>query len=416
VTRKTLSTSKPRKLQLARASIAVATAPCSDLSATRIQSLFDSFFEHAPAPMAIWNLDGTLATTNDASRALFNDAPPLAPSIRSNSIVRKLGIRSYIARVCRGNSVQLPTFWHSLHSKSSDTNATGPTRMAVTTTLFPLRDESNQVRAIGGFFRDDTDVMLAQEQLRADTERLEQNIAKRTEELAAVNSELEAFSYSVSHDLRTPLRAIDGYAARLLETDAARLSDTGNGYLQRIRLSAQRLAELINDLLTFARLGKQTLTKRPVESDQLVELVLQDLEGHWTGREIEIVKGTLPRIDGDLSLLREVFFNLLDNALKFTVHRAHARIEIRCNTSQSPWVWSIRDNGVGFDMSHSEQLFRVFSRLHAARDFEGTGVGLALVQRIVQRHGGKIWARAEKDSGATFYFTLEPDAAAAPNI
>ena len=377
-------------------------APSSASDAT---PLFGTFMDTAPTAMAIWNLDGSVATTNPAMRELFGSSPPRGYSIRDDSILRRLGYLHYIERAFAGETVRVPTFWYDPR-QLTEVDVHTARRVAISVALFPLRNDLGQITCVGGLFRDDTDMMLAQERLRADTERLEQRVGERTAELAAANRELEAFSYSVSHDLRTPLRAIDGYAARMFEDTASHLSPTGVGYLQRIRDSAQRMSDLINDLLTFARFGRQALTKKEVDTESLVDQVLQDLEPRLLGRDVQVVKGRLPKTQADPNLLREVFLNLLDNALKFTSKRTQARIEIGCQAKRSPCVWYVRDNGVGFDMSHADQLFGVFARLHSEQEFEGTGVGLALVQRIVQRHGGDIWAQAEKDVGAAFYFTL----------
>jgi len=367
--------------------------------------LLGALIERAPISIAMWDIEGRALLANAAMRALFNSAPLPDYSIRGDSVLKKIGYAEYVERAYAGESVDIPTFWYDPRELTEVSVPEGK-RASISASLFPLVDESGGVYCIAGVFRDDTDITLAQERLRTDSERLEQRVSERTAELAAANRELESFSYSVSHDLRTPLRAIDGYAARLIDDPNSRFSNAAADYLQRIRGSAQRMGELINDLLTFARFGRQMLTHKPVDTRVLVEQVLQDLESPIAARGIEIKLGELPTVQADSNLLREVFLNLIDNAVKFTGHRARARIEIGCQTEQRPFVWYVRDNGIGFDMEHAGQLFGVFTRLHSAQNFEGTGVGLALVQRIVQRHGGEIWAQAEPDRGATFYFTL----------
>jgi signal transduction histidine kinase len=359
----------------------------------------------APIAIAMWDQDGRVLLANSSMRKLFGSTPPPEYSLRHDSLLRKMGYLHYVERAYAGETVQVPTFWYDPR-ELTEVSALSGKRVAVTVSLFPLFDDNGIVSCIAGLFRDDTDITLAQEQLRADTDRLEQRVGERTAELAAANRELEAFSYSVSHDLRTPLRAIDGYAARLIEDPESRFSHAGAEYLQRIRNSAQRMGDLINDLLTFARFGRQALSVKPVDTGELVAQVLQDLEAQIDARGIELKIAEMPTVLADRNLLREVFLNLLDNAVKFTGQCAKPIIEIGCQTQQHPFVWYVRDNGIGFDMNHAGQLFGVFTRLHSAQEFEGTGVGLALVQRIVQRHGGDIWTQAESNRGATFYFTL----------
>jgi len=367
--------------------------------------LLGALVEAAPIAIAMWDVDGRVLLANRAMRSLFNSVPPPEYSIRNDGFLRKLDYLSYVERAYAGEHVTLPTFWYDPRELTDFAIPDGK-RMAISASLFPLLDETGGPYCVAGLFRDETEITQAQDRLRNESERLEQRVSERTAELATANSELESFSYSVSHDLRTPLRAIDGYAARLIDDPNSRYSGAAAEYLQRIRSSAQRMGELINDLLTFARFGRQLLTLKPVDTRWLVEQVLQDLESPIATRNIQVKIGTLPTVQADSTLLREVFLNLLDNAVKFTGQRAQAAIEVGCQTDHHPYVWYVRDNGIGFDMEHAGQLFGVFTRLHSAQDFEGTGVGLALVQRIVQRHGGEIWVQAEPNKGATFYFTL----------
>jgi signal transduction histidine kinase len=241
-------------------------------------------------------------------------------------------------------------------------------------------------------------------QLNAD---LEQRVNERTAQLKAANLELEAFSYSVSHDLRTPLRAVDGYSQIVLEKFGPQLPDDGRRYLQTIRAGAQKMGELIDDLLLFARLNRQELNKRPFDTRELVRAALVELGSPWPERKIEIRLGDLAASCGDPVLLKQVWLNLLSNALKYTRKREPAVIEIGSSRTNGVETFFVRDNGTGFDMRYAHKLFGVFQRFHRAEDYEGTGVGLAIVQRIVVRHGGRIWAEATVDRGATFYFTLE---------
>jgi light-regulated signal transduction histidine kinase (bacteriophytochrome) len=257
---------------------------------------------------------------------------------------------------------------------------------------------------------------------------LEQRVLERTGQLEAANKELESFSYSVSHDLRAPLRAIDGFSRILLEDFAELLPDAGKAYLNLVRDNTRQMARLVDDLLAFSRLGRLALTKQPVEPGKMVRLCLSEMQTEQAGRKLEIVIGALPTCKADPTLLKQVWLNLLSNALKYTRKREAGRIEIGCRTE--PWpstnghsltnghasrasepgteaVYFVKDNGAGFDMKYAHKLFGVFQRLHRAADYDGTGVGLAIVQRIVIRHGGRAWGEAQLNQGATFSFTLE---------
>ncbi len=249
--------------------------------------------------------------------------------------------------------------------------------------------------------------------LRLENIALEQKVREHSAALEATNSalgsankELEAFSYSVSHDLRTPLRHIDGFSQLLRKGYAEQLPPAAQDLLQNIIDGAQRLGVLIEDLLNFSRLSRQPLVKRKVDISQLVQQVLAELQGDLKGRQVAFRVGPMAECLGDVSLLKQVFVNLLSNALKFTRQREEAVIEISCDSQCSEFLFSVRDNGAGFDMQYAGKLFGVFQRLHRADQFEGTGVGLSIVQRIIHRHGGRIWAEAEVDKGATFHFTL----------
>ncbi len=237
--------------------------------------------------------------------------------------------------------------------------------------------------------------------------RVADELQRRGELLEAANKELEAFSYSVSHDLRAPLRHIDGYAALLRKTVAHSLSEKGVRYLQTISDAATQMGQLIDDLLVFSRMGRQDMLQTTVNMDQLIKSILSDLRLDLHGRRISWTIASLPEVQGDPSMLRQVFMNLLTNALKFTSTRATASIEIGAESSGSDEiVLYVRDNGVGFDMQYAPKLFGVFQRLHRADEFEGTGIGLANVRRIVHRHGGRAWADGVADQGATFYVAL----------
>jgi light-regulated signal transduction histidine kinase (bacteriophytochrome) len=251
----------------------------------------------------------------------------------------------------------------------------------------------------------------AEEAVRLLTSDLELRVTQRTAELLATNKELEAFSYSVSHDLRAPLRAVDGFAQAVLEDYGTQLPVEGCRYLLTIREGTQRMGTLIDDLLTFSRLGRAPMTKQTVDMDLLVQGVIEGQRADLAGRQIDVRVGPLGLSAGDPALLKQVWINLISNAFKFTRLREGATVDIACDDLQQPAVYFIRDNGTGFDMRYEGKLFGVFQRLHRAEDFEGTGVGLAIVQRVIQRHGGRIWVQSAEDVGTTFYFTLGPETA-----
>jgi signal transduction histidine kinase len=247
------------------------------------------------------------------------------------------------------------------------------------------------------------------EAAHAAQQRTNVELVKLTDELEAANKELEAFSYSVSHDLRAPLRAIDGFARILLQEYGPSLPEEGQGYLQDVRAGAQQMGRLLEDLLAFARLSRQPLTMRFVDTLRLVEQCWEELQRQQTGRQVEFRVVDLRACYGDAALLKQVWINLLANALKYSSKRQAAVVEAgsREGEGAGPRIFYVKDNGVGFDMRYAHKLFGVFQRLHRAEDYEGTGVGLATVQRIVHRHGGRIWAEAVPDQGTTFFFTLE---------
>jgi signal transduction histidine kinase len=240
---------------------------------------------------------------------------------------------------------------------------------------------------------------------------LEARVRVRTAELEAANHELEAFAYSVSHDLRAPLRAVDGFGRKLETGFAAQLGDEGRRQLDVIRSNARRMGQLIDDLLAFSRIGRAEMRRAPVDMQALAQSVVAETQAAETGRAIEIAVADLPDAAGDHAMLRQVWTNLVSNAVKFTQPREIARIAIDGRREGAELLYRVRDNGVGFDMQYADKLFGVFQRLHGIDEFEGTGVGLALSRRIVQRHGGRIWADARLGEGATFYFTLPQDAA-----
>ena len=243
-------------------------------------------------------------------------------------------------------------------------------------------------------------------QSRDELQNLNQELAKRSTELESINKELEAFAYSISHDLRAPLRHMAGYTELLQKRASSGFDEKSNHYITMTLESAKRMGNLIDDLLAFSRIGRAETQKTLVNLAQLVREALSEVREETEGRNIAWKIGTLPDFYGDRSMLRLVLVNLISNAVKFTRTRPQAEIEIgSANGNRDELIVFVRDNGVGFDMKYVNKLFGVFQRLHQAAEFEGTGIGLATVQRIIHRHGGRVWAEGAVNSGATFYFS-----------
>jgi signal transduction histidine kinase len=276
----------------------------------------------------------------------------------------------------------------------------------VRTMGFPVK-EGDRVLQVRGAIQDITERKQAEDEVRRLNAELEQRVRQRTAQLEAANQELEAFSYSVSHDLRAPLRAINGFAGILVEDYAEQLDAEGRRLLDVVRHEAVRMGKLIDDLLAFSRASRGQMRAAEVDMARLAQTVFEECAARVPERLVQFkLAGATPTVLGDLNLLRQVLANLLGNAVKYTKPRAEALVEFGGRREEGHTLYWVKDNGVGFDPKYEEKLFGIFQRLHTEEEFEGTGVGLALAQRIVHRHGGRIWAKGKPDEGAVFYFTL----------
>jgi light-regulated signal transduction histidine kinase (bacteriophytochrome) len=269
-----------------------------------------------------------------------------------------------------------------------------------------LRDETATPLYFLPMIQDITQAKQAEREIRQLNAELEQRVMRRTVQLEAANKELEAFTYSVSHDLRAPLRAIDGYSKILLDSMTVTVDEESQHYLTRLRESAQRMTQLVNDLLNLSRLSRAHITRTEVNLSQLAQALVDDLRESQPERAVQVRIQLDMVASADANLMRVVLDNLLRNAWKFTSKRPQAQIEFASRVEGGETVYFVRDNGAGFDMAYAEKLFVAFQRLHSEAEFEGTGIGLTIVQRIIHRHGGRVWAESAPEQGATFYFTL----------
>jgi PAS domain S-box-containing protein len=314
--------------------------------------------------------------------------------VRETRMVGSCGLYTLEEAIQKNRAGLLP-LWQA-DSRICDRN--GEERWIFDGAVNILDEEGRLVGSIGTL----QDISLrksAEDQIRRMNDELEQRVRERTKEL-------ESFSYSVSHDLRQPLRALDGYSRFLMSDYGDLLPEEGQHYVNIIRQNAQQMGRLIDDLLAFSRLGRQAIQKETVNCTRLVEEVLEQLYTERAGRDLQIQIQELSPCHGDPALIRQVWVNLISNAIKFTQKRAPAVVEIGQFTREHERVYYVKDNGAGFDMKYAEKLFNVFQRLHRSEEFDGTGVGLAIVHRIVRKHGGRIWAEARVNEGATFFFTI----------
>ncbi len=268
------------------------------------------------------------------------------------------------------------------------------------------RDETGKEIGVFAAARDIAERKRAEDEVRRYHERLEDLVRERTGELETANKDLEGFAYSVSHDLRVPLRAIDGFSQQVLKNYSDKLDEEGQRYLSIVRDNTKKMSQLIDDILAFSRMGRLGMSISDVDMTQLASSVLEDLKPTFAGRDLNVDIKPLPLCRGDQSMLRQVWVNLLSNAIKFTRGKPSAHVEVGAQTEGAECIYYVKDNGAGFDMQYADKLFGVFQRLHGVEEFEGTGIGLAIVKRIITRHGGRVWAESKVNEGATMYFAL----------
>ena len=273
-------------------------------------------------------------------------------------------------------------------------------------TVSPIYDSEGKVASYLYLRSDVTEQKNAEAELRELKDDLEIRVAKRTAQLEAANQELEAFSYTVSHDLRAPLRAIDGFSSILLDDYADKLDDDGKRLLKVVRDNTTRMGQLIDDILRFSRTSRLEINYSEIDMAGLAHAVVAELQPAIDGSKLQVEVDAIPPATGDRAMLHQVFVNLLSNAIKFSSFRETASIRVGGFVEGEQNIYYVRDNGVGFDMQYADKLFGVFQRLHAANEFEGTGIGLAIVKRIVTRHGGRVWAEGKINEGATIYFSI----------
>ena len=364
------------------------------------RATFQALFEAAPDAMLSTDASGIIRSANAQAAVIFGYAPNELAGLPIEELMPQRYRSGH--RSLRGGYYHEPR----LRPMGVDVDLKGRRKngseFPVDIMLSPLETPDGKV--VLSIVRDITQ----RRQNEARILELNAELRDRVAELQASNTSLETFSYSVSHDLRSPLRAIDGFAQVLADEYGNALDGEGRRLLNVIADKCHRMGKLIDDLLAFSRLGRYDIVKSEVKMTELARSAVEEIRASEPSRQIEVTVGHLPRALGDCNLIRQVFLNLASNAWKFTRGAQPAQVEIGSYQNGDGWVYFVKDNGIGFDSQYAHKLFEVFERLHTADEFEGTGIGLALVQRIVQRHGGKAWATGKPGAGATFCFTLGP--------
>jgi len=384
--------------------------------------LLDGLFEHSPVAFQIYRADGHCLRVNPAFVELFGAAPPAEYNVFRDDVLEQLGLLQFVRRAFTGETVQVPAHWYDPRQLRQLEVREGR-RVGVQATLFPLLNAKGAVQHIALCFKDVSAQLQHQEdnaaleatsaalrfsesEARRANEHLERLVQERTVELSLAQRELETLSYAVAHDLRAPLRGMNGFAQILLEEYGSKLDDEGRDCLRRIQGSALLMGRLFDALLSVVKVARSELKPSLVDLSGLARSVASQLAAAEPERtvQVEVAEELGARIDP--SLAGTLFENLIGNAWKFTRQTAEPRIEIGRTVQAGETAFFVRDNGAGFDMAHSSKLFVPFQRLHAVREFAGMGVGLATAFRIVDRHRGRLWAEGKVGQGATFFFSL----------
>ncbi len=365
-----------------------------------------SAFRAAPIPFGLSSLDdGRFVDVNDAYTRLFGYSREeiIGRTSADFDLYASLSSRATMFQRLQRDR-KLADFETTLKTKGGKLLS-----VVISSSVISLQGKSHILGTVIDITerkRSEAEIRRLHEDLQRHAEELDQRVRERTVQLEAANKDLESFSYSVSHDLRAPLRAINGFSRILTEDQGDKLDAEGRRVLRVVCDEASRMGHLIDDLLQFSRLGRKPLQKSDTDMTALARTIYEELRAQTPERTVDFVLDPLPAAPADPALLRQVWINLLDNALKFTRHREHAEIALSGSVQAGQAIYSVADNGAGFDMRYAGKLFGVFQRLHALEEFEGTGVGLALVQQVVRRHGGRVWAEGAVDGGATFSFSL----------
>jgi PAS domain S-box-containing protein len=367
------------------------------------EALLNDIIENNPMSIQIVDKEGHTLRGNPAFVQLFGSVPPPEFSIFEDLQSKSAELANLVSRVKNGEIVHLPDVYFNAH----DAFAEAPDiPLWIRAMIFPLKNSAGKPERFVFMHENITERKLYEAEIHKFNEELEQRVTDRTAQLETANKELEAFSYSVSHDLRTPLRALNGFATILTEDYSIVLDDEGKRLLAVISENATKMGYLIDDLLSFSRLGRIEMLPLVINMKTMAATVYKDLVPETDKDKIRFTLGNIPPALGDSSMIKQVWVNLIGNAIKFTSKKTDRNIEIGFIAGENENIYYVKDNGAGFEMAHATKLFGVFQRLHSLKDFDGIGAGLAIVRRIVLRHNGRVWAEGKVNEGATFYFTL----------